>query len=246
MSSQSSNHSNDADEVCSCDTYSSGWERSSTSEYWDTSDTEEVVEDDTRRICGRDDFYVPPKRTGKPTLFDVEYKCELVVLPHPYKKNEIKVREEGDTSEPKGDYEDKPEPTESVNPWKTVDTTNITEIHDPWKFLEVINKPVEKIAREPRREERRKISRPIDNSNTNKLCKYRGDCRMNRSNNCNMIHNIADWKPRVCRFNNNCKRKTTCGYYHTDTPIKEYLKIMIATPDTIYAKNSALYEKYIH
>jgi hypothetical protein len=246
MSSQSSAHSNELiDEICSNDSYSSGWERSSTSEYWGSSDTEDFVDDEN--YCSREDFYAPPKRTGKPTLFDVEYKCELVVLPNPYKqnKNNTKKQEEMIQIAESSSVE---QTIEAINPWKKEETPSGASV-DPWKFLDDMKKPAEKHTREPRRErereERRKISRPIDNSNTNKLCKYKGDCRMNKNNNCNMIHSLAEWKPRVCRFNNNCKRKAGCGYYHTDTPIAEYLKIMMKTRDTIYAQNSALYTQYL-
>jgi hypothetical protein len=246
MSSQSTENEtfDDQDDTCSCDTYSSGWERSSTSDYFDSTDTEEIEE-----FCAKGEFYSQPKRTGKPTLFDMEYKCELVVLPNPYKK-EIKKEEESYIARQAPDVENfiKPEPI--LNPWKKIEEPPIHDNHDPWKFLDVIKKNQEKKppVQEPRKEEKKKpqhTPRVIDNSNTNKLCKYKDECRMNKNNKCSMVHSLAEWRPRVCRFNNGCKRKTLCGYYHTDTPPNEYLKIMMKTQESIYAKNSALYEKYL-
>lgn len=242
MSSQSSDASahpiDFQDENASCGTYSSGWERSSTSDYWDSSS--EYGDDEN--IYG--ERFEQPKSTGKPTLFDMEYKCEFVVLRNPYqtvptKKKTLLVK---DLEE----IQALPERTPIHNPWKPVDIP--VETQDPWKFLDEMNKPVEKEKplREPHREERRKtLSRPIDNSNTNKLCKYKNECRMNKNNSCSMVHVLTAWKPRICRFNTHCKRKNSCGYYHTDISLADYLRAMINTPDTIYAKNSSLYEKYL-
>lgn len=254
-----SSHSSDVsvgpdhpDETCSCGTYSSGWDRSSTSDYWDSSS--EYEEEDYRHH-----HYTyqttQPKKTGKPTLSEIEYKCELVVLPNPYHKlNSVKPPSVKDEEEPEEKQEEKEEDkTETVpvaNPWK-VGNSPPQYTEDPWKFLEEMNKPAEKertYSREHKRErdDRRKtISRPIDNSNTNKLCKYKEECRMNKNNQCGMVHALSAWKPRVCRFNHNCKRKTMCGYYHSNMSLADYLRIMIQTPDSIYAKNSALYEKYL-
>lgn len=247
MSSQSSNISNDhhdQDDI-SCASYSSGWERSSTSsDYWDSSS--EYGEEELTAVPV--ERFEQPKRTGKPTLFDMEYKCELVVLPNPYLQ---KTHAEQKTLPVKEVEEIQEEPETvpvAVNPWKPVETTSPSQTKDPWKFLEEMNKPAEKERphREPRREERRRtLSRPIDNSNTNKLCKYKGECRMNKNHNCNMVHDLSAWKPRICRFNNSCKRKNQCGYYHTDMPLADYLRIMMKSPDSIYAKNSSLYEKYL-
>lgn len=270
---------NDADEISSVGSYSSGWERSSATEYFDSTDSD----DD---FCANGEFYVPHKSSGKKV--DVEYKCELVVLPNPYTKiNTIQEDEEDtddayfvasqtdevveETKEPttknKGSkilvlpattpQQDKPPLVEPpiTNPWEEIDPLERKE-EDCWKFLE---KTVEKQQAPPRREkqhhhhhkEERDRRKPpqqrhtIDNSNTNKLCKYKGDCRMNRNNHCSMVHSLEEWKPRICRFNNGCKRKKTCGYYHTETPLSEYLRVMINIPDTIYAKNSSLYEKYL-
>lgn len=240
MSSQSSSSVENQDEVCSCASYSSGWERSSTTDYWEsTSEYEEELVEVER--------FEQPKRTGKSTLFDMEYKCELVVLPNPYQRANADPKTI--PVEKQEEIPVQPEETPILNPWKPIDKkTSPQESQDPWKFLEEMNKPVEKErpVREPRREERRKtISRPIDNSNTNKLCKYKDECRMNKNNNCSMVHALAAWKPRICRFNNSCKRKHSCGYYHTDTSMADYLRVMINIPETIYAKNSSLYEKYL-
>lgn len=244
MSSQSSDVSIqhlDQDDI-SCASYSSGWERSSTSDYWDSSSE---YDDDDEDLTVPVERFTQPKSTGKPTLFDMEYKCELVVLPNPYQNTHAEqktlvVKEIEDIQE-----QSEPVPI-AINPWKAVETTSRTE--DPWKFLEEMKKPAEKEkpSRDPRREERRRtLSRPIDNSNTNKLCKYKGECRMNKNNNCNMVHDLSAWKPRICRFNNSCKRKNQCGYYHTDTSLADYLRVMIKMPESIYAKNSSLYEKYL-
>lgn len=246
MSSQSTDVSVehlDQDDL-SCRTYSSGWERSSTSDYWESSS--EYADDDDDNFTTHVERFEQPKRTGKPTLFDMEYKCELVVLPNPYHNTHaeqkcLPIKQDEDIQvQP----EDVPV---AMNPWKPINTTSPTE--DPWKFLEDMNKPAagkERPIREPRREERRKtISRPIDNSNTNKLCKYKNECRMNKNNNCNMVHELSAWKPRICRFNNNCKRKSQCGYYHTDISLADYLRVMMKVPDSLYAKYSVLYEKYL-
>lgn len=253
MSSDSSYASNefldDRDETCSCGTYSSGWDRSSTTSDYFESDTEDDVADIFPSGKG---FYQQPKKTGKPTLFDTEYKCELVLLPNPYKKN--RLEDDGQKMENKNnnqameDPKEDPKPVNIANPWNKLDTSG-KEPEDPWKFLEDMKKKhhMERPHREPRREEKRRPTnnRPIDNSNTNKLCKYKNECRMNKNNNCSMIHTLSAWKPRICRFNTNCKRKTVCGYYHTDMSLTDYLKTMMKLPDTIYAKNSSLYEKYL-
>lgn len=229
MSSQSSSPSNHFDNVWSDedDTYSSGWERSSTSE--DLPEMEEE-KDKSYYIGAKDDFVQStPYITG---ITDVGYKCEYVVLRNPYLK-----KPEEDTEESSDDSIVEPLP--EVKTWKKVEG----HYEDPWKFLEELKpKPQER----PIVEHRRPPQKPIDNSNTNKLCKYKTECRMNKNNNCNMVHSLAEWKPRICRFNQGCRRKRNCGYYHTDTPLAEYLKSMIHTKETIYAKNSVLYEKYLH
>jgi hypothetical protein len=240
----------------SCGSYSSGWERSSTSDDWDSSSGSEYEDDDNlAATVVHAERFQQPKSTGKPTLFDMEYKCELLVLPNPYQKNTNTAQKKTLLPAEKAEDDDiqgKPEETVPIpaiqNPWKPMDAASPSE--DPWKFLNEMHKPVdadkERPAREPRREERRRThSRPIDNSNTNKLCKYKGECRMNKNNNCNMVHDLSAWKPRICRFNNSCKRKNQCGYYHTDMRLADYLKNMIKVADSIYAKNSALYEKYL-
>lgn len=232
------------DELSSLATYSSGWERSSTSEYLESTDTED---DDYDAYPNEKEIVQPPpqKKFGK--IFDFQYECPLVLLPNPYTKQykqEIPSIEIPDVApvEPK---------IVVSTPWKKIEGT---PQEDCWKFLEKPrpppNKERERERRPPpshHREERKKqqTRSAIDNSNTNKLCKYKGECRMNKNNNCTMVHSLTEWKPRVCRFNNACKRKNVCGYYHTDTPTGEYLRVMIRTADTIYAKNAPMYEKYL-
>lgn len=88
--------------------------------------------------------------------------------------------------------------------------------------------------------------RPRDGTdNSNKLCKYAGDCRMDREKRCTMVHNLKEWKPKVCHLNTRCPRKNDCGYYHLDIPIETYLSTLLKKKDTIYNKNVALYQKYI-
>lgn len=218
------------DDGASTCSYSSGWERSSSSDYLCMTDTEH---DD---FCAAGEFYTPPRSTGAVRVFDMEYKCELVALPVPWSKPKPTEPEPKPESEPEEEKE-----KVVVVPWAKVEPAPAGI--DPWAFLEPPPPPPPK--REVRRERERKPAPRIDNSNTNKLCKHKNDCRMNKHNNCDMVHSLQDWKPRICRFNNNCKRKAGCGYYHTNTPIKEYLRLMINTPDTIYAKNSQYYTKYL-
>lgn len=230
------------DEVSSLATYSSGWERSSTSEYLDSTDTED---DDVPYPTEREIVQPPQKKFGK--IFDFQYECPLVLLPNPYTKQ---YKPEKQAIEAPEIVHVEPEITGSTTPWKKIEGL---PQEDCWKFLEKPQPPPKK-ERERRspppnhqREDRKKPATrsAIDNSNTNKLCKYKGECRMNKNNNCSMVHSLAEWKPRVCRFNNACKRKNVCGYYHTDTPTAEYLRVMIRTADTIYAKNAPMYEKYL-
>lgn len=236
------------DEVCSCDTYSSGWERSSTTEYLDSTDTEEEEVAVVDRFYGKDDFYVPLRSTGATKIFDMEYKCDLIVLPHPYRRNQNQQYKEEEKQQEQSSQEEEEEiQQEPVNPWKKVEPSSVPP-EDPWKFLEAMKEETKKPhTREmsTTRPPHAKRSTPIDNSNTNKLCKYKGDCRMKKNNHCTMVHALSEWKPRICRFNHTCKRKRTCGYYHTDTPVSEYLRTMIQTKNTIYADNAALYEKYL-
>lgn len=243
MSSHSSDVSDHQDELFSCGTYSSGWDRSSTSEYWDSSSDYEEEEE----YHHEKPVVAQPKK--KPTTTEFEYKCELVVLPNPYLKFNTTQKISPPLEEEKEETTEDEKEEEKVpvaNPWK-VDNSPPQQAEDPWKFLEEMNKPPEKEQSIPHREQKRDhkttTSRHIDNSNTNNLCKYKDKCRMNKNNQCNMVHTLSAWKPRICRFNQNCKRK--CGYYHTKTPLTDYLRTMIHTPDTIYAKNAALYEKYL-
>lgn len=242
MSSQSSNvsshYEDDQDVLSSCETYSSGWDRSSISEYFDSTCTEEITDDD---FCAMGEFYLPPKSTGASKIFDLEYKCDLVVLPHPYKKKSTTLFKK----EPLPiSTTILPETTTILNPWKKIEKNDKPD-EDPWKFLETQKQVPLPLPQSPPPKVVEKRKQFIDNSNTNKLCKYKGDCRMNKHNNCNRVHSLAEWKPRICRFNNGCRRKISCGYYHTETSLKEYLRTMIKIKDSIYAKDSTLYEKYL-
>lgn len=234
----SSEHEEFLDDQASSCSYSSGWERSSSSDLLYMTDVEDHPDD----FCAVGEFYTPPRSTGAVKVFDMEYKCELVRLPVPWSKPRPapEPKEESEDSE-----EEQVKAAEAKNPWAKVEPAAVPV--DPWAFLEP---PKEVVRRAPprERERERKPAPPstrIDNSNTNKLCKHKNDCRMNRHNNCNMVHSLQEWRPRVCRFNNSCKRKTACGYYHTNTPVKEYLRVMIGIPDTIYAKNAQYYSKYL-
>ena len=237
MNSQSSGYSSDSQDDLSCASYSSGWERSSTTDYFDSSDTELELELENTK----EPFYEDGTK-----IFDLDYECKLVVLPNPYKKQTIV---DLIVEEDKQDQEaDKTDFITTTNPWKKVEGSFAK---DPWEFLEKpATPPAPTLKFLPKTTERshhphHNHHQKIDNSNTNKLCKYKTECRMNRNNNCNMVHSLADWKPKICRFNNGCRRKKSCSYYHTETPIAEYLRLMISTDSTIYAKNSALYEKYL-
>lgn len=246
MSSHSSEVSDHLDEIGSCDTYSSGWDRSSTTEYWDSSSDYENDDDEEYHHHKKEVVAKPKTLQSKSIITDIEYKCELVVLPNPYLKFKTAQQTPQVVVEEEKETEEEEEKIPATNPWKMDNSPPPQQVEDPWKFLEEMNKSTEKERpKEHKREDRHKtaVSRPIDNSNTNKLCKYKDECRMNKNNQCNMVHTLSAWKPRICRFNHNCKRK--CGYYHTNTPISDYLRTMIHAPDTIYAKNAALYEKYL-
>jgi hypothetical protein len=78
-----------------------------------------------------------------------------------------------------------------------------------------------------------------------KLCKYKDQCRMNKNGRCTMVHTLKEWKPRLCKFNTRCNRKTQCGYYHQDQNTREFLVAMLKKKDSIYEKNSTFYEKYV-
>lgn len=232
----SSDHEEFLDDGASNCSYSSGWERSSSSDHLCASDTDD---DD---FCAAGEFYKPPRSTGAVKIFDTEYKCELVVLPVPWSKPQPAPLPQPKQAEEVSSTTTNAEPKV---PWAKVEPTAAA---DPWAFLEPPPPPPPPPKREIRRErerERKPPSSRIDNSNTNKLCKHKNDCRMNKHHNCNMVHALQEWKPRVCRFNNSCKHKATCSYYHTNTPLKDYLRAMIKTPDTIYAKNVQYYSKYL-
>ena len=247
MNSQSSGYSSDgSQDDHSCGSYSSGWERSSTTDYFDSSDTEQDFEEE-ETVRPSEPFYKPlvPSVNGT-KIFDLEYECKLVVLPNPYKKQTLDEEERVEEKEEAQEDNQETEPTTTIiPPWKKVEGSFV---EDPWEFLEKpATPPPPTLKFLPKTTERshHHHHQKIDNSNTNKLCKYKTECRMNRNNNCNMVHSLADWKPKICRFNNSCRRKHSCSYYHTETPIADYLRLMISTDSTIYAKNSALYQKYL-
>lgn len=87
--------------------------------------------------------------------------------------------------------------------------------------------------------------RPRAPDNSNKLCKYGADCRMDREKRCSMVHSLKDWKPKICHLNARCPRKNDCGYYHTSIPIETYLSGLLKKNDAIYSKNASLYQKYL-
>lgn len=279
MDFQSDTSSDAGHDNMSCCSYSSGWERSSSSEYLDTTtdneddiidtttdnEAEDIVDSnkDQEAILIRKNLWRQPQSTGGTKLFDMEYKCELVSLTH---KNQIPHLDHDTDSDSIDPITLTTETiTNTENPWKKP-TSPITNI-DPWAFLDSLNKPeIKKTINNRHNNNQHRNSNnnhhhqhqhhrqqpqqqpprsTIDNSNTNKLCKYKNDCRMNKNKSCNMIHSLQEWKPRVCRFNKGCRRKNQCGYYHTDMPLNEYLRILIITEDTIYAKNAALYQKYL-
>jgi len=157
-------------------------------------------------------------------------------------------------------------PTEQKkSAWKPIDTT-VQPPRDPWAFLEK-PRPVSRPVPNPSRSSRpvsllssspnaSRSSRPVSLLNPhptprtefaeyNKLCKYKDSCRMHRDGNCTMVHSLRDWKPKICRFNTTCSKKTTCGYHHSDVPLREYLSVMIKKKDTLYSKNAHLYQHYL-
>lgn len=251
--------------ISSSDTYSSGWDDSTTTDYFEPSDDEQEFYDD---FCSKDDFYIPHKANpNKEKVFEREYKCELTTLSRRIFQHQPCNTISNETIKTEMNKKEVVVPT---NPWKIIDKNIPTE--DPWKFLETkekekkrMNNPTQKQQQHHRndnrnnnyrrndnrhRQDNRKkpvsLLNPIDNSNTNKLCKYKNECMMNRNGTCTMVHKLSEWKPRVCRLYSTCKRKNMCGYYHNDIGNKEYLRQLIRTKDTMYAKNAALYEKYLH
>ena len=129
MSSQSTDVSVehlDQDDL-SCRTYSSGWERASISDDWESSS--EYADDDDFTIQASERFE-QPKSTGKPTLFDMEYKCELVVLANPYKNTY--AEQKSVTMKEAEEIQEKPEDVPvATNPWKPMNT-NSPPPEDPW------------------------------------------------------------------------------------------------------------------
>lgn len=273
-------------EFSDSDSFSSGWEESSDSYYYDEED--EYMEEDGEHMD------MPPPKTRK-TMDELreevekEMRFELVVLPRPVFRTswgdckKEQEEEELETSSSSSDSEPLPssineEPVPVVSPWKKLEPCRMEE--DPWKFLtpEPLTPPCS--PRQPHHHHRQSshhgnnrnnygnnrnnhhhhnhshggggahhhgtTTTRIDNSDTNKLCKYKKDCRMNEKGNCTMVHDLSEWKPRICRFDTKCKRKNNCGYHHHDIPVHVYLSQMIKRKDTIYNKNAALYSKYLH
>lgn len=121
--------------------------------------------------------------------------------------------------------------------WESIDTS--IQRPDPWSFLE-----------KKQMESERRVA-PVSlltasYPESNKLCKYKNICRMKREGNCTMVHSLEEWKPKVCRFDRTCKKKTQCGYYHHDMSTRDYLELMINKKDNIYSKNSHLYQHYLN
>jgi hypothetical protein len=220
-------------------------------------------EDDNVVIEPTDFSLVPlPKPSFMMTVSDYEIATPLTLVPLPKPYSMIQTSEEDKIVVP-----DVPEPDLDVAPrptWKKIDYTE-TPPPDPWAFLKAEEEAKKKESATRRREEKdtrrrppashsrssRTNSRPpsllnsIDNTQTNRLCKYKDACRMHREGRCAMIHSLDQWKPRICRFQSNCVRKDECGYYHPDTPLRQYLAVMIKKTDSIYFSNASLYEKYL-
>lgn len=131
--------------------------------------------------------------------------------------------------------------------WKKIE---VMDRKDPWAFLEE-KKPVPKPRVAPPKERVHHHHSTTSNTSSSqdrdcsKLCKYKDDCRMNKSGRCTMVHSLREWKPRICKFNNRCNKKQVCGYYHADQPIRDFLVQMLKRKDSIYQKNSMFYEKYL-
>jgi hypothetical protein len=113
---------------------------------------------------------------------------------------------------------------------------------DPWAFLK---KRPEPPPLSPRPPQPVSLLNPAPSVQSNKLCKYKDSCRMRRDGNCSMVHSLQQWKPRICRFDENCTKKSVCGYHHSNISIHNYLAAMIKKKDTIYFKNATLYQNYL-
>lgn len=193
---------------------------------------------------------------------DIE-PADLTLVPLP--KPSFMIREETDTANALSFLTPEPEEKISRPMWKKIDYTE-TPAPDPWAFLEEAKETKKKTSLQRREKDdmrrkpprssrpssslttsssRQSLLNPIDNSQTNRLCKYKDACRMNREGRCSMVHSIDQWKPRICRFQSNCSRKDGCGYYHPDIPPRQYLAVMLKKTDSIYYSNANLYEKYL-
>lgn len=146
--------------------------------------------------------------------------------------------------------EEKPVVVVKSSPWKKMEETkeNATTTTDPWAFLEEKKKPVpQRPVKKPSMSSSpppKPASAPV-HRDTQKLCKYKTDCRMNRDGKCTMVHSLNEWTPRVCKFDNRCRHRSKCGYYHTDTNLQTFLKTMLQRPESIYYKNGSFYQKYV-
>lgn len=178
-----------------------------------------------------------------------EINLELTVLPKPSFMMHSSSEEPRMIQDPV--HQDvAPDPPKMV--WKAVEEDVGVE-RDPWAFLENPVQENPKRTSSVSNNHHQHASNSSNSSNslsnqnidTNRLCKYKDECRMNKNGRCYMIHSLAEWKPRMCKFMARCRRKQSCGYHHPDIPIKDYLQLMINRQDSIYAKNASLYSLYL-
>jgi hypothetical protein len=171
-----------------------------------------------------------------------DINMELTILPKP--SFMIRSTDDGNTRTLHDILPQEVAPDRPALTWKTIeDPVNIER--DPWAFLE---KPIQAKPRNvssASNNQNRQHSSSFQNVDTNRLCKYKDECRMNRNGRCYMVHSLEEWKPRMCKFLVRCRRKQSCGYHHPDVPIKDYLQLMINKQDSIYAKNASLYSLYL-
>lgn len=257
MSSQDSIYSYDSDE---------------NNHYWFSDETRSGYSSDSDNDSNNEDDYVAPRFQPfqpKPTVSS-PLNLTMTVIEIPPKGDDgwgSALREKKETISLSPSLPSPPSsssieiPTDKKTAWKPIDTT-IQPPRDPWAFLEKpqsvpnpsrSSKSVSLLGSSPNPS---RSSKPVSllNRNTNprtefaeynKLCKYKDSCRMHRDGNCTMVHSLRDWKPKICRFNTTCSKKTICGYHHSDVPLREYLSIMIKKKDTLYSKNANLYQQYL-
>ena len=78
----------------------------------------------------------------------------------------------------------------------------------------------------------------------NCLCKYGDKCNL-KNNGCNRVHDIHDWKPKKCKFIQNCRYKEKCGYIHKNETNEHYLsRIINISTFKFYYQNRNLYIKH--